>query len=244
MNRHLKVIIYAVYLISAILLEGCISLATGRYTIIDLGGAIDNIGKQTPHLREEACRVALGDTQIATTDYHYRVWEKDGMYYVQLPLAYLPADESVFLHRCGYGEKNTLACTWPAEVTQEEIQAAPLEHFIAILSKEQYEDACRWVKFDLSLFGKKLSGRNHKVHPMNEVDMTGAKMIADLHPATAYDKVPQLCRVAKEAPSKRTWYNYCLMPLSWAAEVVDIPLTLIGTPIGWLVDAVYEPLHN
>ena len=52
--RHLKVIIYAVYLISAILLEGCISLSTGRFTIIDLGGAIDNIGKQTPHLREEA----------------------------------------------------------------------------------------------------------------------------------------------------------------------------------------------
>lgn len=229
---------------SAILLEGCISLATGRFTIIDLGGAIDNIGKQTPHLREEACMVTSGSTPIATSDYHYRVWEKDGIYYVQLPLAYLPADEWGLLHSCGHGEKNTLACTWPTEVTKEEIQAAPLEHFIAILNKEQYEDACRWVKFDLSLFGQQPAGSSHRVCPMNEVDLTGAKMIVDLHPATAYDKRPQLCRVAKEAPCKRTWYNYCLMPLSWAAEVVDIPLTLIGTPIGWLVDAVYEPLHN
>jgi hypothetical protein len=244
MKSRLKITGYVVCLLSVFLLEGYISLYTGRYTVIDLGGAIDNIGKQTPHLQEEACRETLGDTQIATSDYHYQVWEKDDMFYVQLPLAYLPADETVFLHRSGYGEKNTLACTWPNVVTQEKIQAAPLEHFIAILSKEQYEDACEWCKFDLSLFGKKLAGKSHRVYPMNEVDMTGAKKIVDLHPATAYDKRPQLCRVAKEAPTRRTWYNYCLMPLSWAAEVVDIPLTIIATPIGWLVDAIYEPLHN
>lgn len=28
------------------------------------------------------------------------------------------------------------------------------------------------------------------------------------------------------------------------AEVVDVPLTIVATPIGWVVDAIYEPLHN
>jgi hypothetical protein len=34
------------------------------------------------------------------------------------------------------------------------------------------------------------------------------------------------------------------MPLSWAAEVVDIPLTIVATPIGWVVDAIYEPIFS
>lgn len=232
----------AIFMLSGMI--SCIGMCTGHYTIIDLGGAIDNLGKQNPHLRQEACIATSGDTQYPTTDYHYRVWQKDGLYYVQLPLAYLPADESVFIHCCGFGKKKTLAYTWPDEVTQEDIQAAPLEHFIAILSKEQYADACKWIKFDFSLLGKKLAGRSHKVLPMNQVNLTGAEMILDSHSATAFTQRPQLCRVAKEAPTKRTWYNYTLMPLSWAAEVVDIPLTLIATPIGWLADAVYEPLAN
>ena len=222
----------------------CIGMCTGHYTIIDLGGAIDNLGKETPHLREEPCISTLGDTPFPPTDFHYRVWKKDDTYYVQLPLAYLPAAESVFIHCCGFGKKKTLAYTWPDEVTQEDIQAAPPEHFIAILSKEQYADACKWIKFDFSLLGKKLAGRSHKVLPMNQVNLTGAEMILDCHPATAFTQRPQLCRVAKEAPTKRAWYNYTLMPLSWAAEVVDIPLTLIATPIGWLADAIYEPLAN
>ena len=102
MKSRLKITGYVICLLSVFLLVGYISLYTGRYTVIDLGGAIDNIGKQTPHLQEEACRETLGDTQIATSDYHYQVWEKDDMFYVQLPLAYLPADETVFLHCSGY----------------------------------------------------------------------------------------------------------------------------------------------
>ena len=43
---------------------------------------------------------------------------------------------------------------------------------------------------------------------------------------------------------RRTWYNQCLRPISWVAEVADIPLSLIATPIGWVVDAIYEPLAN
>ena len=43
---------------------------------------------------------------------------------------------------------------------------------------------------------------------------------------------------------RRTCKNYILRPVSWLAYVADIPLTIVATPIGWLVDAIYEPLHN
>ena len=52
------------------------------------------------------------------------------------------------------------------------------------------------------------------------------------------------CLIQNLPPPRRTWYNYCLMPLSWVGEVADIPLSLIATPVGWLVDAVYEPIAN
>ena len=82
------------------------------------------------------------------------------------------------------------------------------------------------------------------IGPLEEVNLADAELILDAHPATGFGPRPQLSRVANQAPIRRTWYNQCLRPVGWVAEVVDIPLTLIATPIGWLVDAVYEPLAN
>lgn len=31
-----------------------------------------------------------------------------------------------------------------------------------------------------------------------------------------------------------SWYDRSLQPLNWCAEVVDIPLSMLATPIGWL----------
>ncbi len=231
-------------------LESCTNLHPGHCTIINLGGAVDNLGKQTPHLRQEPCTATIGDTQIPTTDLRYRVWKKDSTYYVLLPLAYLPAEETVFIHSCGFHfpaeSRKTLEYSYPRRATEQQIQAAPLENHIAILTEAQYADACKWRKFDFSLFGNgtKLAGQSHKVLPMSEVDLAGAEIILDALPITADLIRPQLGRVARAAPARRTWYNYTLMPISWVAEVADIPLTLIATPIGWLADAIYEPLAN
>ena len=41
-----------------------------------------------------------------------------------------------------------------------------------------------------------------------------------------------------------TCRNYILRPVSSLAYIADIPLTIVATPIGWLVDAIYEPFHN
>ena len=41
-----------------------------------------------------------------------------------------------------------------------------------------------------------------------------------------------------------TCRNYILRPVSCLAYIADIPLSIVATPIGWLVDAIYEPFHN
>ena len=56
---------------------------------------------------------------------------------------------------------------------------------------------------------------------------------------------PELYKIRTHSISpRRTCKNYILRPVSWLAYVADIPLTIVATPIGWLVDAIYEPLHN
>ena len=35
-------------------------------------------------------------------------------------------------------------------------------------------------------------------------------------------------------PDRCTWYHYCLTPISIGAHILDIPLSIIATPIGWL----------
>lgn len=41
-----------------------------------------------------------------------------------------------------------------------------------------------------------------------------------------------------------TCRHYILRPVSCLAYIADIPLSIVATPIGWLVDAIYEPFHN
>lgn len=85
--------------------------------------------------------------------------------------------------------------------------------------------------------------RDVRILPAAEVDLSHAVLLSDgygeQHP------MRRIWRNSENLPSpRRTWYNRCLMPLSWAAEAVDIPLSLIATPIGWIADAIYEPLNN
>lgn len=234
-------------LLSVLLLTGTLSscMMPYRYTSIDLGAAIDNFGRQNAYVRDELCPEEQAGNGRPRYETRYRVWKKDGLYYVLLPLAYLPANDTVFSHCCSYHtRRQTLACRWPEGYPNEaDILAAPVEYYVGILTPAQYADACRWRKF-YTRWDCRLGAESHEVVPLEEVNLADAELILDAHPATVFGPRPQLSRVANQAPIRRTWYNQCLRPVGWVAEVVDIPLTLIATPIGWLVDAVYEPLKN
>lgn len=91
-------------LLSVLLLTGALSscMMPYRYTSIDLGAAIDNFGRQNAYVRDELCPDEQAGNGSPRYETRYRVWKKDGLYYVLLPLAYLPANDTVFSHCCSY----------------------------------------------------------------------------------------------------------------------------------------------
>ena len=238
MKLFLRIAICLTCILLTLLLEGCISVYTGRATIIDTGGAIANIGQQRPRLRTEPEQQNERHLRV-----HYCIWKKDGRYIVQLPVCYTPARYSVLVHivRDSW-RRDTLECEFPnPHFSPAELAQYPVEYYGAELTEEQYQEIFRrslHIKMP-----KRNIFENVMFRSLTEIDLTEAELVKDMQ-----GELPRLMHIwdgSRELPPpRRTWYNRCLMPLSWAAEVADIPLSIIATPIGWLVDAIYEPLHN
>lgn len=243
-NRKLlkKVIICFSILLSCVPVS-CIS---GRATIIDTGGAIAAIGQQQAQLREEALPEGKQSTgNNKDSDFHYRVWKKGEHYIVDIPVSYAPARYSVLNHICRSSHKSdykNLECSIPKpHFSQDELADYPTEHLYAELSEFRYKQLFRMSKIRLH----SLPDDCLRESP----DLSDAELVLDIHGYDFGTREPlhPLFRTHIRPdclPRRRTWYNQCLRPVSWVAEVVDIPLSLIATPVGWLVDAVYEPLAN
>ena len=241
MNRRLKITSYVVCLLAVFLLEGCISLYTGRYTVIDTGGAISTIGREEPGLHY-TYRAELRPEYIV----HNKVWKKGDIYIVQIPVTYAPARESVIVH--GRGWKNIPNLwSWPdSRRSKAEAAGAQVEYHYALMNEQQY----RRLTFRVKRITKEHERPFYQVpvHPASEIDLSGAELVLDSVTALKKNDVrtPHLAfwRAEEQVPDRRAWYNYVIMPLSWAAEVVDIPLSIIATPVGWIADVVSYPFSD
>ena len=241
MTRRRRIFAMLGILLLSLGLEGCISLYTGRYTVIDTGGAISTIG------REEA-KLLYTHRPEHRPNYivHNKVWKKGDTYIVQIPITYAPASETFILH--GRGWHNTPdQWRWPdMQQRKTDSAGATVEYYYALMDEKQYRR--------LTVRLKRITREHHKpfyqvpVLPASETDLSGAELVLDSAASLKKNdlRTPQLefWRAEKQVPNRRAWYNYPLMPLSWAADVVDIPLTIVATPIGWVVDAIYEPFFS
>lgn len=214
-------------------MESCLSLYTGRWTVIDTGGALAQVGQLRPRLRvKEAGEV------------HHNVWKKGNQYIVRVPIAFVPPHYPLITHWTGHDnglntKRNTLECGGFNYYSEEEIMRAPEEFYYVTLNEKQYT----------------VLTRNHKSDcifpPPAELKGIALTPHADIGDAAPIDTpagnrhLPKLWKLDIDTISpRRTWYNRLLQPLSWTAELADIPLSLLATPIGWLADAIYEPLHR
>lgn len=239
MKRKYRIIIYLISIFLTLLLEGCISVYTGRATIIDTGGAIANIGQQRPRLRTEPEQQGERAPGV-----RHSVWKKGENYIVQLPVCYTPARYSVLVHivRASW-RKNTLAGEYPnPHFSPAELAQYPVEYYGAELTGEQYQRLFYRVDKRIKESGRSIFA-NVPIRPLADIDLTNAELVREAQ--GSYYHLMRLWNGCQELPPpRRTWYNRCLMPLSWIAEVADIPLSIIATPIGWIADAIYEPSHN
>lgn len=170
-------------------------------TIVDTGGAVDNIGKEVPVCADlvASIRKKVASTPIFSTP--------DGKRYAKLEVSYQPARTKwfrcfmvggcpVYLHdhiestRPNEGEKNT----WYVE-----------------LSYTKPSQAVRLI-------------------PAAEFDLSQATYT---HKRLTMGTVQKL--VQSHFPEQRSGLNTAVQPVRWVAEVVDVPLSIVATPINWLV---------
>ena len=222
------------------LLASCISLYTGRATIIDTGGAIANVGQQRPRLRPELPPQAKNPTNYQM---HYRTWKKGERYLVELPVCYAPANYSVLVHWAGHDawRKKTQNGEYPKPYSKADLSQFPVEYYYAELTAEQYKKMWHMNK---RIKAPRLASFQHiPIFAAADINLRDAIPHKDFYGHSAH--MQKIWQNSQEIPEpRRTWYNQCLRPISWIAEVADIPLTIVATPIGWVADAIYEQLAN
>lgn len=214
-------------------IESCLSHYSGRWTVIDTGGALAQVGQLRPRLRVKEAG-----------DVHHQVMKKGNQYIVRVPIAFVPPHYPLITHRTGHdnwqdSKRNTLKCGGFDYYSEAEIMRAPEEFYYVTLNEKQYAALTRNRKGDCFF---------PPPAELKGIALTPHADIGDAAPINtpAGDKhLPKLWKLDIDTiPPRRTWYNRLLQPLSWAAELADIPLSLLATPIGWLADAIYEPLHR
>ena len=156
-----------ILLFSLLLLPAC--------TIVDMGGAVDEKGKQvaTPQVKKRSEKWRKGAYDYAPTP----AWRKGDTYYIQVPIAYVPAQDWYALHYFPYLLNNSFE--WPQRLTDAEISQYPTEIYYAVLNAEQFKEACRHPKIELT---PRMRNMEYEIVPAAEVDLTGAEKLTNCAP--------------------------------------------------------------
>ena len=115
---------------------------------------------------------------------------------------------------------------------QQELRSYPTEYFYAEMAAHTYRQLLRIRKYVRT---KDL--RNIRILTADEVSLADWEPLLDVHGnEPAPQGVPHIhfYRSSFPVPDRCTWYHYCLTPISIGAHILDIPLSIIATPIGWL----------
>ncbi len=182
-----------------------------------------------------------------------RILKKGELYVVEVPIAFIPARNPVFIHETpGHPNSPPLQCNlynrvemhprhFPEELYYAELTAKQLACLVQRdkIYRPPALAQIRLVPADLYNLSETVL-----IYDSRKDDLLNLPEIQDTY-GKGLRGTPKLYSLRTQSiPSRRTTYNYCLLPLSGCVELVDIPLSLFATPIGRLADAAYEPLHT
>ncbi|MBR4309644.1 MAG: hypothetical protein IKT79_01340 [Akkermansia sp.] len=220
-----------------LLLALCSIVLSSCVTIIDTGSMLDDVGKQSPS-RQIRFVEEKKPLQSYYTGEKLHVWEKEGIYYVQLPVAYIPSR----VKNRDFLVLMTMYCsvkdfTYPRLIMDEKevIQFQQTkEYFYAVLSKEQFNKAIN----PCSSYFESLYRENYAVLPASDVDLRQAKKW-NLPPSQQSELDNYAVTMIEQLPDRRTTGNQLRRPLALLLDIADVPLSIAATPIAWVADFIH-----
>lgn len=185
----------------------CLVMGLSSCTIVDTGGAVNNIGRYIP---VDSKRILILKKHPDRAP-RYTVYTRGELSYIKLGVCYLSARNKWF-HCCQVGgcpyELYKRFYNDPSTLAFRE------DYYAEILTKHLRNNDFMLTK---------------RLIPEKEFDPTNAQRSTITIEHTAQHIISQ------NLPERLSSTNTAVQPIRWVAEVADIPLSVIATPINWFL---------
>ena len=199
-------------ILSLLLLHSCVYVSTS--------GVLDNVGYKQPAIEVQKSTSLFNTCQPKQP----KLWKKGDLYYVELPVVYVPMDCDLisvrFWHGIRVGSRDLSYAEAFAEQSESEIYYAELtknQLQLLVADAGEYDSGA-------------ILAENIRLLRADSVDMRTARRVKHRNEEFLTERSRVLL---SSLPHERTIGNQLRRPLTWALEVVDIPLSAGATVVGW-----------
>lgn len=199
-----------------LLLTICSAAGLSSCIYSDMGRTIGSIGTKVPRL------VPVADDEHLSVSYCGQLYQKEGRYYVSIPLAWVPE------RRRGYeyfpllsnGNPFEDSCTYNRPYSAAELQQYPA-------TPEYYEaPAPRIIRFHEPDAHGAIGLLKASLKPAPDFDPAGAESLGLFGVENA---APCISHLDKQ----HAWYHYPLLPVQAAATVADVAVSAVLMPLSF-----------
>ena len=199
-------------ILTLLLLHSCVYVSTS--------GALDNVGYKQPAIEVQESKSLFSTCQPKQP----KLWKKGDLYYVELPVVYVPMGCDLISVRFWHGIRVGSRDLSYAEAFAEQSEA---QIYYAELTKNQLQ----LLMADAGEYDSgALLAENIRLLRADSVDMRTARRVKHRNEEFLAERSRVLL---SSLPHERTIGNQLRRPLTWALEVVDIPLSAGATVVGW-----------
>lgn len=203
-----------ILLLICLLLHSCVYVSTS--------GVLDNVGYKQPAIEVQKSKSLFSTCRPKQPS----LWKKGDLYYVELPVVYVPMDCDLisvrFWHGIRVGSRDlsyteafaeqSEAQTYYAELTENQLQ-------LLMADAGEYDSGA-------------LLAENIRLLRADSVDMRTARRVKHRNEEYLAERARVLL---SSLPHERTIGNQLRRPLTWALAAVDIPLSAGATVVGWIL---------
>ena len=205
-------------------------------TDIDTGSTLDNVGKQAP----DRLLVKEGSWHKEAP---LVAWKKGETYYVELPVAYIPAsirNQDFLICNISPLRSHREFC-YPDFDGSYKFRADlqdTKEVFYAVLTEEQFRLACTgYGKWETP----PLARESFPLLAAADVNLNEAERLPEEYSGRLENSASVML---DRLPVRRTLGNQLRRPLTWVLDVADIPLSYAATPVWELVNLICYPFSK
>lgn len=201
-----------ILLLICLLFNSCVYVSTS--------GVLDNVGHKKPAIEVQESTSQFNTCQPKQPN----LWKKGDLYYVELPVVYVPMDCDLISVRLRHGIRVGSRDLSYAEAFAEQSEAQT--YYAELTDKQLQLLMAEAGEYDSCVFG----AETIRLLRADSIDMRTARRVKHRNEEFLAERSRVLLN---SLPHERTIGNQLRRPLTWALVAVDIPLSVGATVVGW-----------